>query len=85
MDDEAAIELTGLTKIYRQGRRPVRAVDGVSLRVPRGQAVRQLGAVLEGSRNVCWSMSAWQKPAVLRAAQGPARRRDQAAGTSAAH
>jgi len=103
MGDEAAIELTGLTKTYRRGRRPVRAVDGVTLRVPagqvfgllgpngagktttikmlcglitpsagrillggydvarqRGQAVRQIGAVLEGSRNVYWSMSAWQ-------------------------
>lgn len=26
----------------------------------RGQAVRQIGAVLEGSRNVYWSLSAWQ-------------------------
>ncbi len=103
MGDEAAIELMGLTKTYRQGGQPVRAVDGVTLRVPpgqvfgllgpngagkttiikmacglitpsagrisvggydvarqRGQAVRQIGAVLEGSRNVYWSMSAWQ-------------------------
>jgi len=103
MGDEAAIELMGLTKTYRQGGQPVRAVDGVTLRVPPGQvfgllgpngagkttiikmacglitpsagrisvggydvarhcgqAVRQIGAVLEGSRNVYWSMSAWQ-------------------------
>ena len=105
MGDEAAIELSGLTKTYRRGKGKdaVTAVDNLSLRVPHGQvigllgpngagktttikmicglivpsagtirlngydvarqrgsAVRQIGAVLEGSRNVYWPMSAWQ-------------------------
>lgn len=101
--DVMAIELSGLTKTYRQGKQTVTAVSGVSLSVPSGQvlgllgpngagkttaikmicglilptagtitlnghdvarhrpaAVRQIGAVLEGSRNVYWPMSAWQ-------------------------
>jgi ABC-2 type transport system ATP-binding protein len=101
--DRMAIELSGLTKVYRQGKTEVTAVDGVSLRVPPGQvlgllgpngagktttikmicglllpsagtvalnghdvarhraaAMRQIGAVLEGSRNVYWPLSAWQ-------------------------
>lgn len=101
--DGMAIELSGLTKTYRQRRQAVKAVDGVSLSVPPGQvlgllgpngagktttikmicglilpsagtvmlngydvarqraaAVRQIGAVLEGSRNVYWPLSAWQ-------------------------
>ncbi|MGH9244884.1 MAG: ATP-binding cassette domain-containing protein [Acidimicrobiales bacterium] len=33
---------------------------GQDLRRHRGQAVRQLGAVLEGGRNVYWALSAWQ-------------------------
>ncbi len=99
-----AIEIEGLTKIYRRGGgADVRAVDGVTLSVPpgqvfgllgpngagktttikllcglvtpsagsvrlngydvgrqRSQAVLQLGAVLEGGRNIYWSLSAWQ-------------------------
>jgi ABC-2 type transport system ATP-binding protein len=100
---DPAIELDGLTKVYRERKKTVTAVDGVSLRVPPGQvlgllgpngagktttikmicglilptagtvrlngydvarrrpaAVRQIGAVLEGSRNVYWPLSAWQ-------------------------
>jgi ABC-2 type transport system ATP-binding protein len=96
----AAIELAGLSKIYRRG---LVAVDDVTVSIPRGtvfgllgpngagkttiikmiagliaptegrirlngfdvarqrsQAVRQIGAVLEGSRNVYWPLSAWQ-------------------------
>ena len=36
------------------------AIGGVDLRRHRGAAVRQLGAVLEGGRNVYWALSAWQ-------------------------
>jgi ABC-2 type transport system ATP-binding protein len=35
-------------------------IGGVDLRRRRGAAVRQLGAVLEGGRNVYWALSAWQ-------------------------
>ena len=103
MADNAAIELSGLTKQYRRGKGWFTAVSDVTLSVPAGQvlgllgpngagktttikmtcglvlptagtvrlngydvgrqrsdAVRQLGAVLEGSRNVYWPLSAWQ-------------------------
>lgn len=103
MGDSAAIEMSGLTKIYRRGQHAVTAVADLTLQVPRGQvlgllgpngagktttikmicglilpssgcirvnghdvarerpaAVRHIGAVLEGSRNVYWPMSAWQ-------------------------
>ncbi|MGH9117663.1 MAG: ABC transporter ATP-binding protein [Acidimicrobiales bacterium] len=36
------------------------AIGGVDLGRRRGAAVRQLGAVLEGGRNVYWALSAWQ-------------------------
>ncbi|MGH9212736.1 MAG: ATP-binding cassette domain-containing protein [Acidimicrobiales bacterium] len=36
------------------------AIGGVDLRRHRGTAVRQLGGVLEGGRNVYWAMTAWQ-------------------------
>lgn len=98
-----AIELEALTKVYGQRGGGLRAVDGVSLSIPRGQvfallgpngagktttiklicglvtptsgavrvngfdivrrrgrAVLHLGAVLEGGRNVYWSLTAWQ-------------------------
>jgi ABC-2 type transport system ATP-binding protein len=101
--DAVAIELSGLTKTYRQRHHAVTAVNEVSLQVPPGQvlgllgpngagktttikmicglitptagtvrlngydvarqrssAVRQIGAVLEGSRNVYWPLTAWQ-------------------------
>jgi ABC-2 type transport system ATP-binding protein len=35
-------------------------VGGYDIRRQRGYAVQQIGAVLEGSRNVYWSLSAWQ-------------------------
>jgi ABC-2 type transport system ATP-binding protein len=35
-------------------------VNGLNVGSQRGRAVRQIGAVLEGSRNVYWSLSAWQ-------------------------
>src|SRR5919198_4227840 len=35
-------------------------VGGFDVGRQRGDAVRQIGAVLEGSRNVYWSLSAWQ-------------------------
>ncbi|MGH3735187.1 MAG: ATP-binding cassette domain-containing protein [Micromonosporaceae bacterium] len=35
-------------------------IHGYDVGAERGQAVRQIGAVLEGSRNVYWSLSAWQ-------------------------
>ncbi|MGH9112325.1 MAG: ATP-binding cassette domain-containing protein [Acidimicrobiales bacterium] len=35
-------------------------IGGVDLRRHRGAAVGQLGAVLEGGRNVYWAMTAWQ-------------------------
>jgi len=35
-------------------------VGGYDVGRHRGDAVRQIGAVLEGSRNVYWSLSAWQ-------------------------
>lgn len=35
-------------------------INGFHLRRRRAQAVMQLGAVLEGSRNVYWPLSAWQ-------------------------
>lgn len=35
-------------------------LDGYDVARQRGQAVRQIGAVLEGSRNVYWPMSAWE-------------------------
>ena len=102
-DGRPAIELSGLTKRYRSGKKWLTAVDDVTLTVPRGQvigllgpngagktttikmacalvlptagsirmngydvgkrradAVRQIGAVLEGSRNVYWPLTAWQ-------------------------
>ncbi|HYL73545.1 MAG TPA: ABC transporter ATP-binding protein, partial [Bryobacteraceae bacterium] len=45
MQSEYAIETTGLTKIYRSRwkRREVRAVDGISLNVPRGTIFGLLG------------------------------------------
>jgi ABC-2 type transport system ATP-binding protein len=101
--DQAAIELSGLTKRYRRGKDSLTAVNNVTLSVPHGQvigllgpngagktttikmacglivpsagriwlngydvgrqradAMRQIGAVLEGSRNVYWPLSAWQ-------------------------
>ena len=107
-----AIEIESLTKVYGKGASKVRAVDGISLKVPPGQiigllgpngagktttiklicglvsptggsvrvngydigrlrsrAVLQLGAVLEGGRNVYWSLSAWQNPLLLRSAE----------------
>ncbi|MGH8776829.1 MAG: ATP-binding cassette domain-containing protein [Jiangellaceae bacterium] len=36
------------------------AILGHDLRAHRGAAVRRLGAVLEGGRNVYWALSAWQ-------------------------
>ncbi len=36
------------------------ALNGFDVRRQRGRAVMQLGAVLEGGRNVYWSLSAWQ-------------------------
>src|SRR5260370_5083920 len=104
MNSQLAIDIESLRKVYgSNGRRSVKAVDGVSLSVPpgqvfgllgpngagktttikllcglvtptagsvrlngydvgrqRSQAVVQLGAVLEGGRNVYWSLSAWQ-------------------------
>ncbi|MQA24251.1 MAG: ATP-binding cassette domain-containing protein [Micromonosporaceae bacterium] len=35
-------------------------LSGHDIGAQRSQAVRQIGAVLEGSRNVYWSLSAWQ-------------------------
>ena len=35
-------------------------LNGFDVAAERGQAVRQIGAVLEGSRNVYWPLSAWQ-------------------------
>ena len=35
-------------------------VNGFDVEHERSAAVRQLGAVLEGARNVYWSLSAWQ-------------------------
>ena len=35
-------------------------LNGLDVARQRGQAVRQIGAVLEGSRNVYWPLSAWQ-------------------------
>jgi ABC-2 type transport system ATP-binding protein len=35
-------------------------INGFDVARQRGNAVRQIGAVLEGSRNVYWSLSAWQ-------------------------
>jgi ABC-2 type transport system ATP-binding protein len=35
-------------------------LGGYDIATQRSQAVRQLGAVLEGSRNVYWSLTAWQ-------------------------
>jgi ABC-2 type transport system ATP-binding protein len=35
-------------------------INGFDIGRQRAKAVRQLGAVLEGSRNVYWSLSAWQ-------------------------
>ena len=35
-------------------------LNGYDVRTQRGQAMRQVGAVLEGTRNVYWRMSAWQ-------------------------
>jgi len=35
-------------------------LGGYDVATQRSQAVRQLGAVLEGSRNVYWSLTAWQ-------------------------
>ncbi|MGB9606838.1 MAG: ATP-binding cassette domain-containing protein, partial [Bryobacteraceae bacterium] len=45
MATDAAIETEGLTRIYRRAwrGREVRAVDGVSLRVPRGSSFGLLG------------------------------------------
>ena len=45
MQSEYAIETTGLTKVYRSRwkRREVRAVDGISLNVPRGTIFGLLG------------------------------------------
>jgi ABC-2 type transport system ATP-binding protein len=100
---QPAIDLRGLRKVYGRGEHALTAVDGVTLQVPRGQvfaflgpngagktttikmtsglltptagevwiggfhlrrqrahAVLQLGAVLEGSRNVYWPLTAWQ-------------------------
>lgn len=101
--DGLAVELSGLSKIFRHRKKTITAVAGVSLSVPPGQvlgllgpngagktttikmicglilpsagtitlngydlarqraaAMRQIGAVLEGSRNVYWPLSAWQ-------------------------
>jgi ABC-2 type transport system ATP-binding protein len=35
-------------------------LNGYDVRKQRGQAMRQIGAVLEGTRNVYWRMNAWQ-------------------------
>ena len=35
-------------------------LNGYDVRRQRGQAMRQIGAVLEGTRNVYWRMNAWQ-------------------------
>ena len=35
-------------------------LNGYDVRTRRGQAMRQIGAVLEGTRNVYWRMNAWQ-------------------------
>ncbi len=35
-------------------------LNGYDMRKQRGQAMRQIGAVLEGTRNVYWRMNAWQ-------------------------
>lgn len=101
--EQPAIDLRGLRKVYGRGERALIAVDDVTLQIPPGQvfaflgpngagktttikmtaglltptagevwigghhlrrqraaAVLQLGAVLEGSRNVYWPLSAWQ-------------------------
>jgi ABC-2 type transport system ATP-binding protein len=34
-------------------------LDGIDVRRKRGQALREIGAVLEGTRNVYWRLSAW--------------------------
>ncbi|MGH3621772.1 MAG: ATP-binding cassette domain-containing protein, partial [Sciscionella sp.] len=103
MEQDIAIELSGLTKVYGRGKGAFTAVKSVTLTVSRGQvlgllgpngagkttiikmicglieptsgriklngydvakqrgnAVRQIGAVLEGSRNVYWPLSAWE-------------------------
>jgi ABC-2 type transport system ATP-binding protein len=101
--EQPAIDLRGLRKVYGRGQHALTAAHDVTLQVPRGQvfaflgpngagkttvikmtaglltptagevwinrfhlrrqraqAVLQLGAVLEGSRNVYWPLSAWQ-------------------------
>ena len=35
-------------------------LNGYDVRTQRGQAMQQIGAVLEGTRNVYWRMNAWQ-------------------------
>ncbi len=35
-------------------------INGYDVRTQRGQAMQQIGAVLEGTRNVYWRMNAWQ-------------------------
>ena len=103
MEEDSAIELSGLKKVYGRRKETFTAVNSVTLNVPRGQvfgllgpngagktttikmicglvtptagrvrlngydvatqrgkAVSQIGAVLEGSRNVYWPLSAWE-------------------------
>ena len=49
-------------------------LNGHDVAVARGQAIRKVGAVLEGTRNVYWRLSAWEKPRVLGGLKGVGRR-----------
>jgi putative ABC transport system ATP-binding protein len=56
------IELRGVTKVYRQGRRAVAALDGVSLHVGRGEFVAVMGRSGSGKSTLLHLMGALDVP-----------------------
>jgi ABC-2 type transport system ATP-binding protein len=50
------------------------ALNGYDVAADRGQAMRQIGAVLEGTRNVYWRLSAWENLAYFGGLKGLGRR-----------
>ena len=60
--DAAVIDVSGLTRVYRLGRNEVRALDGIDLRVHRGEMVAIMGASGSGKSTLMHLLGCLDRP-----------------------